>query len=76
MIPTAKEINPYPGDLDGEWAVKNWFGKTIEDGISMYMKSPGSYNEDFMYLGEVAFNYYFDAINVFRSFKTYFTRSC
>ena len=62
MLPTKKQINPFPGDLDGDYAVKNWLGKSIEEGIKMLASNSLHYGEDFSYMGKVAYNYYFDSI--------------
>ena len=62
MIPTKKQINPYPGDLDGDYAVQNWLGKSIQDGVTMLESNSLHYCEDFTYMGKYAYNYYFDSI--------------
>ena len=62
MLPTKKQINPYPGDLDGDYAVQNWLGKSIDEGVGMLTENSLHYSEDFTYMGKVAFNYYFDSV--------------
>jgi hypothetical protein len=60
-LPTALEINPYPENLDGKWAEKNFFGKSVDEAEAMIAKAPYAYTEDFTYLGPVAFIYYFES---------------
>lgn len=57
-LPTKREINPYPGDLDGDYAERNWFGISIEEGAKNIETNAFHYGEDFTYMGSVAFNFY------------------
>jgi len=57
-LPSKIEINPYPGDLDGDYAEKNWLGVSIEEGARNLAENSFHYGEDFRYMGPVAFAYY------------------
>ena len=59
--PSRREINPCPGDLDGDYAEKNWLGKSINDGVEMLRTNALHYGEDFMYMGPTAFAYYMES---------------
>lgn len=62
--PSAKEINPY-NCLDGNIAEKHFLGKTVEDAVDMLSESFESYQEDLMFMGHKAFEYYWEAINTY-----------
>ncbi len=61
-IPTELEINPLPEDLDGQWAVRHFLGKTVEDAELMFRLKLDYNGEDLMHMGPVAFRYYFPAV--------------
>ena len=53
--PTAEEINPFPGDLDGECGVRHFLGKSIGQ-IAVEFRDHGmSYQRNLMFMGAVAF---------------------
>ncbi len=70
-VPTREEINPTPGNLDEEWAVKHLLGKSLDDLTALFLTDENAafqYQEDFMFMGAAAFRYYFPAyLEYFRS---------
>ena len=60
-LPTAKEINPVPENLDGQTAVRNFLGKTLEQITSEFGHHGLTYQEDLMFMGVAAFCFYFPA---------------
>jgi len=59
-LPTASELNPFPDDLDGQVAQRNFLGKTVEDAAQLFANHGGSV-EDLMWMGPRAFVYYLPA---------------
>ncbi|MBK9072100.1 MAG: hypothetical protein IPL79_14010 [Myxococcales bacterium] len=59
-LPTASELNPFPDDLDGQVAQRNFLGKTVEEAAQLFAKQGGSV-EDLMWMGPRAFVYYLPA---------------
>ncbi|MCH2175627.1 MAG: hypothetical protein MK193_07860 [Lentisphaeria bacterium] len=68
-LPTKKQINPHPGDLDGDYAVKNWLNKSIKEGASLFEENALHYAEDFSYMGHYAFNYYLQSAILYAQSK-------
>ncbi len=60
-LPTAREINPVPEDLDGKCAEKHFLGKTLEDAEALFREASIIYQEDLMFMGAVAFRFYVHA---------------
>ena len=60
-LPTAREINPAPEDLDGKCAEKHFLGKTLEEAESLFREASIVYQEDLMFMGPVAFRFYVQA---------------
>jgi len=60
-LPTQEEINPFPEDLDGQCAVRNFLGKTREQITREFHERGMSYQEDLMFMGSRAFCFYFPA---------------
>ena len=58
-LPTRDEINVYD-DLDGRWACKNFFGKTLEEAEALFRENPRR-DEDLLWMGPIAFRYYVQA---------------
>jgi len=54
-LPTEQPFDPYDGDLDPQWAWKNFGGLTLEDAKVKFRKRPGIYQADFMAMGGKAF---------------------
>jgi hypothetical protein len=60
-LPTEADINPIPGDLDGEVAAKHFLGKSVQ-GIAALLDENGiAYQEDLMWMGPKAFCFYLPA---------------
>lgn len=60
-FPTQEDINPIPEDLDGQCAVRNFFGKTREQITKEFDDHGLSYQEDLMFMGNRGFCFYFPA---------------
>ncbi len=65
MIPSEHEINPIAADLDGQVAVRNFLGRTIDGAVELLWENSLHYFEDFVWMGPVAFRYYLPAITKF-----------
>ena len=61
-LPNREDINPYPGDLDGQCAVENFLGKNRQQITSELARHSMSYQEDLMFMGPIAFCYYFPSV--------------
>jgi hypothetical protein len=57
-LPTAREINPVPENLDGKCAERNFLGKTLEEAEALFRENSLNYQEDLMFMGVVAFRFY------------------
>lgn len=67
-LPTAAEINPIPGFLEGPNAVAHFLNKNLEEAEALFRQSSLIYQEDLMFMGPVAFRFYVQAaINYIRS---------
>jgi hypothetical protein len=62
-LPTARDFDPYRGDLDAKWAWDNFGGLSIERAYEVFIERPEIYQEDFMFMGGRAFEYYFPVID-------------
>jgi len=60
-LPTREEINVY-NSLDEQSACKNFFGKTLEEAEALFRENPLHYQEDLMWMGPVAFQFYVQAL--------------
>lgn len=60
-LPSAKDINPF-GCLDGIVAQKNWLGLNTRQGAELLQQNALRYQEDLMFMGPVAFNFYAESI--------------
>lgn len=56
-FPTEKEINLHD-DLDGRKACEHFFGKSIDDAEALFRENSLYYQEDLMWMGPVAFQFY------------------
>lgn len=63
QLPTEQHFDPYDGDLDAQWAWKNFGGLTLEEAKVKYRQRPDLYYEDFMAMGGKAFAYYYPVID-------------
>lgn len=60
-LPSEREINPDPDCLDGEYAVKMFLGKTLDQAEALFDDNGLSRQEDLMWMGPVGFVFYFPA---------------
>ena len=61
-LPTAKEINPIPEDLDGQFALRHFLGKNLEEAEALFRENSLRYQEDLMWMGAIAFRFYVQAV--------------
>jgi hypothetical protein len=57
-LPTVEEINPVPENLDGQNAVRNFLGKSLDEAEALFRESSITYQEDLMFMGPPAFRFY------------------
>lgn len=57
-LPTFDDINPHPGNLDEQDAVKNFLGKNHDEAYALFVDAFETYQEDLMFMGVAAFLYY------------------
>jgi hypothetical protein len=65
QLPTEHDFDPYGGDLDAQWAWRNFGGVSLDSAIKKFREKPDCYQEDFMSMGGAAFAYYFPAIETY-----------
>ncbi|XZE37124.1 hypothetical protein SH501x_002726 [Pirellulaceae bacterium SH501] len=61
-LPTEVDFDPWGGDLDAQWAWKNFGGLTLDAAKEKFSQKPECYHEDFMSMGSRAFSFYFPVI--------------
>jgi hypothetical protein len=61
-LPTQNEFDPSGCCLDANHAWEMFGGLTIEEACMKFLRHPQFYQEDFMFMGGVAFAYYFPVI--------------
>ena len=64
-LPTERDFDPYGGDLDAQYAWRNFGGLTLEEANKRFRENPEVYQEDFMFMGGTAFGFYFPVIDGF-----------
>jgi hypothetical protein len=60
--PTKADFDPYGGCLDAIDAWQNFGGLSRTAAYERFCESPGRYQEDFMFMGGVAFAYYYPVL--------------
>jgi hypothetical protein len=60
-LPTRQEICPHD-DLDGRVACEHFLGRSLEEAEALFRASSMYYQEDFMWMGAVAFRFYLPAV--------------
>ena len=60
--PTMADFDPYDGCLDALNAWKNFGGLSRTEAYERFCELPGTYQEDFMFMGGVAFAYYYPVL--------------
>ena len=58
-IPSKEEINPCAELLDGQWAVGNYLGKSLEEAEALLIENDIYYAGDLLWMGPIAFVFYF-----------------
>jgi hypothetical protein len=61
MLPTEEDINVY-NSLDEQQAVKHFLNKTLEQAEAMFRDNSAYYQEDLMWMGPKAFQFYLQAV--------------
>jgi hypothetical protein len=64
-LPTEKDFDPWRGNLDAQWAWRNFGGLTLEAAKEKFPQKPECYQEDFMSIGSRAFSFYFPVIETY-----------
>jgi hypothetical protein len=60
-LPTREEINVHDS-LDERSACKNFLGKSLEEAEALFRENSLHYQEDLMWMGPVAFQFYVQAV--------------
>lgn len=61
-LPTHDDFDPTGNCLDADWAWMNFGGLDLSDAYAKFCENPDVYQEDFMFMGSVAFSCYFPVI--------------
>jgi hypothetical protein len=70
-LPAAEDFDPWGGDLDALHAWKSFGGLSLDRAHGLFLENPLHYQEDFMFMGPVAFDHYFPVIDRYlREFRT------
>lgn len=64
-LPGESDFDPFGGDLDARCAWKNFGGLSLKQAYERFISAPEIYQEDFMFMGPVAFDYYFPIIDCY-----------
>ncbi len=62
-LPGLSDFDPLDGDLDALRAWNNFGGLGLDQAYPLFLENPLSYQEDFMFMGPAAFDYYFPVID-------------
>lgn len=62
-LPGATDFDPWSGNLDALHAWKNFGGLGLDPAYRLFLENPLHYQEDFMFMGPVAFDYYFPVVD-------------
>ena len=65
-LPRVEDFTCTPNpkdDLDGYYAWQNFGGLTVAEAYTKFCESPHIYQEDFMFMGDAAFVFYFPVID-------------
>lgn len=62
-LPSEQDFDPHGGDLDAQCAWRNFGGLTLAQAYDLFVSRPDIYQEDFMFMGSTAFEYYFPVID-------------
>jgi len=61
-LPTERDFDPWHGNLDAQSAWRNFGGLTLDETHAKFRENPLYYQEDFMFMGGTAFEYYFSVV--------------
>jgi hypothetical protein len=61
-LPTARELNPVPEDLDGQCAEEHFLGKSVEEAEALFRENSLHYYEDLLWMGMSGFRFYVPAL--------------
>jgi hypothetical protein len=64
-LPDERDFDPSGHGLDEQHAWRNFGGLTLEEAHRKFRECPEVYQEDFMWMGGVAFAYYFPVVDSF-----------
>ena len=62
-LPTEADFDPYGGGLDAHAAWEHFGGLSIPQAYDLFVTNPLCYQEDFMFMGSRAFEYYLPVID-------------
>jgi hypothetical protein len=57
------DFDPHGGDLDAQSAWKTFGGKTLVEAYELFLTNPLHFQEDYMWMGARAFDYYFPVVD-------------
>jgi hypothetical protein len=61
-LPTERDFNPWNDPTDAETAWQHFGGLTLDEAHARFCEHPMYYQEDFMFMGGIAFAYYFPVV--------------
>jgi hypothetical protein len=62
-LPSQSDFDPIGCGLDAQCAWRNFGGLSLADAYAKFIEVPESYQEDFMFMGNRAFAYYFPVVD-------------
>jgi hypothetical protein len=70
-LPGLSDFDPIGGDLDALHSWKHFGGLNLDQAHRLFLENPLYYQEDFMFMGPGAFDYYFPVIDRYlRDFRS------
>jgi hypothetical protein len=64
-LPSRLDFDPFGGDLDARCAWNNFGGLSLKKAYDLFLTNPLRYQEDFMFMGGQAFDYYFPVLDLY-----------
>jgi hypothetical protein len=62
-LPNERDFDPSGNGLDEQTAWRNFGGLTLEEANRKFREAPEMYQEDFMFMGGIAFAFYFPVVD-------------
>jgi hypothetical protein len=62
-LPSRSDFDSLDGDLDAQCAWRNFGGLSMGQAYDLFLTNPLHYQEDFMFMGGRAFDYYFPVVD-------------